>query len=196
MNDLFSLHSHFLFPSLWNSNSCGTAISPSWIDSYLSWKYWLRPNFELVGSRIGFGPGRLFTVWLKVARWLWAVWPQIFTPKMTAIKSWDCWTKASPMNLRHRKITFKGCLSSRRYQLSPESTPGVSTAWPHRLPPDLFASCYHCLYPHPSILRVSQRTLPLPESLKSCNVHPNKRDLDSRTFAWSPSSLHPHLAHR
>jgi len=46
--------------------------------------------------------------------------------------------------------------------------------------PDLFASSYHCLYPHLPLLHVSQRSLPLPESLKSCNIHPNKQDLDNR----------------
>ncbi|XP_063118803.1 uncharacterized protein LOC134479308 [Rattus norvegicus] len=71
----------------------------------------------------------------------------------------------------------------------------VNTQCLHHLTssPDFFASSYHCLYPHLPLLHISQRSLPLPESLKSCNVHPNKRDLDNRTFAWSPSSLHPHF---
>jgi len=45
-------------------------------------------SYELISttvvSHIGFGPGLFVTVWAQ-------------------LKSWDCWTEASPMYLRHRK---------------------------------------------------------------------------------------------
>jgi len=99
--------------------------------------------------------------------------------------------RASPMNLRHRKITFIGCFSLSKNQLSPQSTPRVSTAWPHHLPPDLFASSYHCLYPHLPLLHVSQRSHPYLKALKVVTFIPINKTLTTESclvsFFSSPS---------
>jgi len=87
---------HKFIPSHWSAvltakvahyGRAGHSVRHVWSlsDHYFHLMVFKKNNGGDVWSHIGFGPSRFLTAWLKVTRWLRAVWPPIFTPKMTAI---------------------------------------------------------------------------------------------------------------